>query len=721
VLLSNGNRVDGGELPNHRHWVKWEDPWRKPAYLFALVAADLELLESEYRTASGRKVALQFFSEHGNASRCEHAMRSLKQAMRWDEQTFGLEYDLDIYMVVAVSDFNMGAMENKGLNIFNTSCVLASPETATDADFELVQSVVGHEYFHNWTGNRITCRDWFQLSLKEGLTVYREQEFGADVTSRAVRRIDDVRRLRAAQFPEDAGPLAHPVRPASYIEINNFYTATVYEKGAEVIRMMEKLVGKDGFRKGMDLYVQRHDGEAATTEQFLAAIADANGRDFRQFQTWYEQAGTPEIRVERSYDAEAKRYTLTFHQSTPPTPGQPEKKPLHIPVVVGLLDANGADLPLRMQRGTAQAPTTRVLELTQPSQSFHFENVSAEPVPSVLRDFSAPARLSMDLNDQELAFLLGHDSDSCNRWEAGQSLATQLILRQVEAFRSGETYRPGTLLGEGFAKMLDAPDTDPALAAEALLLPSENTLANRCDPIDPTAIHHARTALRRSLAEQLETPLRRLLEQPVPGNGSYDSARAGRRRLRNVALGYLMELGERGDLRTCFRQFREADNMSDALTALALLVDTDSPERDKALAAFERKWRKDALVMDKWFAIQAGSRRGDTLERIRELSRHRAFDPGNPNKVRALFGTFAHGNPFRFHDADGAGYALIAEQIRRLDPMNPQIASRLVSAFSRWRRFDARRGEAQSAVLREIRDLPAVSRDSFEVASKSLA
>ena len=716
VLLSNGNRIGAGELPGGRHWVQWADPFPKPSYLFALVAGDLACLEDRYTTASGRRVRLRLYSEPRDIEQCRFAMAALKRAMRWDEERFGLEYDLDVYMIVAVSSFNMGAMENKGLNIFNTACILAGPETATDADHERVESVIGHEYFHNWTGNRVTCRDWFQLSLKEGLTVFRDQEFTADLHSRAVKRIDDVRNLRAVQFPEDAGPMAHPVRPRSYMEINNFYTATVYEKGAELVRMLQTLAGREGFRAGLRRYLARHDGRAATVEDFLAAMAQANHLDLRQFKRWYDYAGTPVVRARGRYQASTRRYWLTLEQSCPPTPGQRRKPPLHIPVAVGLLDPDGRELPLRLAGEPRPRGTTRVLELRRRRQRFCFEDVPAPPVPSLLRGFSAPVRLETDAGPEQLAFLLARDPDPFNRWEAGQRLALGLILDAV-AGRADPARETAFL--EALETFLETAAEDPAYAAEVLTLPGETYIGEQMEIIDVEGVHAAREALRRRLAGRLAAALNGLYRRLGENRPGFDHQAAARRRLKNLCLDYLVT-GDPPRPALAWRQFRTATNMTDAYAALACLARLDCEEREAALAAFHRRWRDHPLVVDKWFAVQAASPLPDTLDRVRALLGHPDFRLTEPNRVRALLGSFAHRNPVRFHAADGAGYRLVADQVIALDRVNPQVAARLAGALTRWRRYDPGRARRMRAELERLRAQPRLSRDLQEIVAKSL-
>jgi aminopeptidase N len=721
VLLSNGNPVGRGDDAGGRHWVRWEDPFPKPSYLFAMVAAKLEKLEDVFVTASGRKVTLQVWVEPGKLDQCGFAMQALKKSMRWDEEVFGLEVDLDCYMIVAVGDFNMGAMENKGLNIFNTKYVLARPDIATDSDFVNIDRVVAHEYFHNWTGNRVTCRDWFQLSLKEGLTVFRDQEFGADVYSRPVTRIQEVRALRAAQFPEDAGPMAHPVRPQAYMEISNFYTATVYEKGAEVVRMIHTLIGPRAFRRGMDIYFRRHDGQAVTCDDFVEAMAEASGADFGQFMRWYDQAGTPTLEARGHYDPATKRYTLTVRQSLPTTPGQPDKQPMHIPLALGLLDAAGRELPLQLEGEAAAAGTDRVLSVKRAEECFTFVNLPEKPVPSLLRRFSAPVILKFDYTEAELTRLMAHDGDAFNRWEAGQRLATGILLRSIEAHRAGRRSDAPPAFVAAFARVLRDGAKDPALAAEALALPSETYLAEQLEVVDPDAIHAVRTELRGTLAGALRRELAEVYRaHRVAGPYSPDAASVGRRALRNLCLGYLMELEDAEARALCAAQFDTADNMTDRMAALAALANSRTPEREPALERFYADWKHEPLVVDKWLAVQATSRLPDTLARVQRLTRHEAFDPRNPNKVYALIRSFC-ANHVRFHAADGTGYAFAADWILQLDPLNPQIAARIARAFDRWRKFDATRQGHARAALERVRDARGLSKDVAEVATKALA
>ena len=739
-LLSNGNPVAEGACTDDptRHWARWEDPYAKPAYLFALVAAKLDVLEDSYLTASGRRVRLAVYVEPGKLDQCGQAMAALKKAMRWDEQRFGLEYDLDQYMIVAVGDFNMGAMENKGLNIFNTKYVLARPDTATDADYQGIDRVVAHEYFHNWTGNRVTCRDWFQLSLKEGLTVFRDQEFGADTHSRAVTRIQEVRALRVSQFPEDAGPMAHPIRPASYAEINNFYTATVYNKGAEVIRMMHTLLGRDGFRRGMDLYFQRHDGQAVTCEDFVAAMQDASGVDLTQFRRWYARAGTPHLHATGAWDAASRRYTLTLTQSLAPTAYEKRLTesgqevvdgPLHIPVALGLVLPDGSDASLKLAGETAATGTTRVLSLTDTTQTFVFEDVPAAPVASLLRDFSAPVLLELEQTDTELAHLMAHDSDAFNRWEAGQRLATRVLLAGIAANGAGSDWIPDSFVAACTRVLDDGLRHDPALAAEALNLPAEAVLAEavvaRGDTIDPEAIHAARVGLRRHLAARLRDQFEAAWSALAP-NEAYapDGAQVGRRALRNTCLGYLGESDtaylKASVVPRLIAQLAPGGNMTNEIAALATLANLDVPEREPALADFYARWQNEALVVDKWLSVQATSRLPDGAARVRALMQHPAFDLKNPNRVYALVRGFCGANPRHFHAADGSGYALAADVISELQAINPQVASRIARSFDRWRQFDAGRQAHARAALERIAAVEGLAKDVAEVVGNAL-
>ncbi len=724
VLLSNGNLIESNDLPNGKHRAVWQDPFPKPSYLFALVAGDFGCVEDHFTTISGRDVTLRIYVEPGNENRCAFAMESLKKSMRWDEEKFDLEYDLDIFMIFAASDFNMGAMENKGLNVFNAKYVLARPETATDADYANIEAIIAHEYLHNWTGNRVTCRDWFQLSLKEGLTVFRDQEFSADMRSPAVKRIGDVRMLRARQFPEDSGPLAHPVQPKSYIEINNFYTSTVYEKGAEIIRMIQTLIGVRAFRAGMDLYIERHDGEAATIEDFVAAMADASGTDLSRFRRWYDQAGTPRIAVEGAYDAGAKTYAMTVTQTTLPTPGEPDKQPLVIPLSMGLLDAAGDDLPLHLvgdESGTA--PTTRVLEITEATQTFEFSGIPEAPAPSLLRGFSAPVIVDPPLDRATHAFLMAHDSDPFSRWESGQQFAVALLLDMITAIQDGEDSAPDSAFIDAIEKLLNGDASDKAFMAQMLTLPGEEYLGNQMKEVNVDAVHQARETLRKAIAERFRAPLTALYHGNA-GNLPYtpDAAEAGRRRLRNTALAYLASLDEPEMTALCAAQYANADNMTDRIAALGILSDLDGPARSDALSDFYESWKGDPIVTDKWLSIQAMSSRPETLNDVIGLLDHDAFSIRNPNRVRALIGAFCNSNQFRFHALDGSGYAFLADMVLQLDPLNPQVAARLLAPLGPWRRFDKKRQESMKVQLQRILDTGnRLSMDVYEIASKSLA
>jgi aminopeptidase N len=721
VLLSNGNPVERGELDDGRHWVTWQDPFPKPSYLFALVAGNLYCQQDSFTTRSGRKVTLKIFVEPENSRKCDHALHSLKQAMKWDEDTYGREYDLDIFMIVAVNDFNMGAMENKGLNIFNSSCVLASPETATDADYYNIQSIIGHEYFHNWSGNRVTCRDWFQLSLKEGFTVFRDQEFSADLNSRPVKRIADVNVLRGHQFAQDASPMAHPVRPDAYMEISNFYTVTVYNKGAEVVRMLRNLCGAEGFRKGCDLYFERHDGQAVTTDDFVKAMEDANGIDLGQFRLWYSQAGTPVVKAIPHYDAQQQRLDLTLEQSCPSTPGQDSKQPFHIPVEIALLDDSGRPLPLILA-GEAPTPDThRTLALRESRQTFSFTAIGRPPIVSLLRGFSAPVKLDIERSDTELAFLFAHDPDPFNRWDAGQTLAINTLLDLVAQLQRGAELTLDDGFIAAFRATLEHPQLDPALITQALTLPAESYLADQCATVDVDAIFQAREFVRKTLADRLQDSLARIYRlydhQEVY---RFDAEHMAQRSLKNLCLSYLTEVDNHQARQRCLDQLQHANNMTDTLAALSALAQHAWPERDQQLHRFYATWQHDPQVVDKWFSIQAGSRLPDTLEQVRKLLHHPAFRLTNPNKVRALIGRFCMGNPVRFHAANGEGYRFLADQVIELDAINPQIAARLVSALSRWKRFDAGRQTRMREQLQRIVERPKVSRDVFEIVSKSL-
>jgi len=723
VLLSNGNKREEGTLDGGRHYAIWEDPFPKPSYLFALVAGDLSFLEDHFTTRSGRDVTLRIFVDETNLDKCPHAMESLKKSMVWDEQIYGLEYDLDIFNIVAVSHFNMGAMENKSLNIFNTKCVLAKPETATDSDFAAVEAVVAHEYFHNWTGNRVTCRDWFQLSLKEGLTVFRDQEFSAHMGSRAVKRIEDVRILRQHQFAEDSGPMAHPVRPESYIEINNFYTVTIYEKGAEVIRMIHTLLGADHYRKGMDLYFARHDGQAVTCDDFVAAMEDASGVDLTQFRLWYSQAGTPEITVSHHYDKAAATLALTLKQATPDTPNQQNKKPLHIPVALGLLGPDGADLPLQLLG--ENAPTdrhgTKMLDLTAEEQTFTFIGLKNKPVPSILRGFSAPVKIKNDVSREDRLFLLAHDSDSFNRWESGQEIGVSIIMGLVDDIAAGRALRLDQDFCDAMGDILSDKSLDRAFIAEIVSLPTEAMLGQYASPIDVDALHQARNFVRRGLAQaHRETFMALYHVCHTTAPYQFEQGAVANRRLKNLCLSYLMTLDDPEIRDLCVDQLRRANNMTDEISAFSCLVHSDFPERDDAMANFYDKWRHDDLVLDKWFSVQASVAKPVTLDLVRALILHPDFDLGTPNRVRSVVGPFCGMNLTCFHDKSGRGYEFLGDMIEKLDPINPQIASRLVHPLSRWKYYDERRQNLMKVTLERILTRNGLSENTYEMVSKSL-
>jgi aminopeptidase N len=721
VLLSNGNLVEERELPDGRRLARWQDPFPKPSYLFALVAGELSRLEDEFVTRSGRKVRLLLYARPHNIGQCGFAMECLKRAMRWDEERYGREYDLERYMIVAVDDFNMGAMENKGLNVFNARYVLADADTATDSDYQHIEGVIAHEYFHNWSGNRVTCRDWFQLSLKEGFTVLRDQQFSADMGSPGVRRVQEVNLLRTHQFREDAGPLAHAVRPPSYREINNFYTTTVYNKGAEVIRMLYRLLGPEGYRRGTDLYFARHDGQAATTDDFVRALEDACGADLGQFRLWYEQAGTPRVTVRERFEPHSSRHVLVLSQTVPPTPGQPDKAPMHIPVAVALFDAQGGKLPLRIAGEETPGGLEAVLSLRQNSQEFAFEDVSERPVVSLLRGFSAPVALVHDRPEADLYFLMAHDDDPFVRWDSAQRLALRWCLDAVAARRRGEPLPPDPEFVRAFRTALMSGTPDRAFLAELLRLPSESYLADALPVIDPDAVHAARRHARLILAQSLAAELRRAYDENRGDVGyRFEAEAAGRRALKNLCLAYLVESGAREARALALTQFEASDNMTDRIAALGALVDCDCQERRVALDAFHERHQGNPLVMDKWLSLQATCSLPGTLGAVRALTSHPAFDARNPNRVRALIGGFAHANPVHFHRGDGSGYEFVAGWVLALDSQNPQLAARLAGAFSQWRRYDEARQGLMRAQLERIAGADALSRDSREIVEKSL-
>jgi len=721
VLLANGNLTAQGDVPEtNRHFAEWHDPYKKPCYLFALVGGKLARVTDSFTTMSGRKVALHIYVEPGKEDRCLYAMDSLKRAMRWDETAFGREYDLDIFMIVAVSAFNMGAMENKGLNIFNDKYVLASPATATDTDYAHIEAVIAHEYFHNWTGDRITCRDWFQLCLKEGLTVFRDEEFSADQRSRAVERISDVRALRSHQFVEDAGPLAHPVRPEVYHEINNFYTSTVYDKGAEVVRMIRALLGPDLFREGMDLYFARHDGEAATVEQFVQCFADVSGRDFSQFMRWYTQAGTPEVAVAPQYDARAKTYRLEMTQTVPPTPGQPDKAPMQIPLALGLVGRDGGDLPIMLDG----KPLSRgVIELKASSQSFVFTGVAERPIPSLNRNFSAPIKLSLPVEPDDLRFLAAHDADPFNRWQAVQTLAMTLLTANVAAARQGAPLREDDRLIAALGAILADSNLEPAFVALTLTPPSEADIAREIGrDVDPDATFSARRHLRAAIGKHLGAELAGTYRRMFTSDPFRpDAAGAGRRTLKNVSLDLLAMTQENEPMAMALAQYRGADNMTDRMAALETLALHDRPERTQVLEDFYRRYRDDPLIIDKWLALQAAIPEPATLDRVRALTAHPAFSMANPNRVRALIGAFAQANHTQFNRLDGAGYDFVADAVLALDPKNPQVAARLMGAFRSWRALEARRRTRAEATLRRVAAAPSLSRDVSDIVARTLA
>jgi len=750
ILLANGNLVSQRSLGGGRHQAVWSDLHKKPCYLFALVAGDLGVLEDAFITRSGREVKLRIFARRGLEDRCRHAMDSLKRAMKWDEDTYGLEYDLDIFMIVVVGEFNMGAMENKGLNIFNANYILANPQTATDKDYDSILSVVGHEYFHNWTGNRVTCRDWFQLSLKEGLTVFRDQRFSGEMGSEAVKRIEEIIRLRTHQFAEDAGPMAHPIRPQSYISIDNFYTMTIYEKGAEVIRMIETIVGRNGFRKGMDKYFELFDGQAVTTEDFVRAMEIANGVDLTQFKNWYDQAGTPVIKVTANHDPAKAIYTVTIEQSCAPSPGQPEKRPYHIPVAVGLLGPGGTDLPLQLELETAArpfvtgplaAPTqpmaeplsksttgchngdhTLVLHVREPRQSFTFTNVKERPVLSLLRNFSAPVRVEFDHSDDELAFIMANDSDTFSRWEAAQTLTVRTTQELVTDFQSGRPLRVPENLAAAFGPLLNDESLDPAFVSFILALPAEQYIGQFFKTIDIDAIHEAREHLIREISRAHRTRLLAIYESLAKKrtDGTTGARAAGERALRSRVLEYIAMSDEPAHLELAVRQRREAKNMTDELGALHALNRTLSPLRRQALDEFHAKWKDEPLVINKWLSTQAVAPVKNALAEVKRLAEDPVFDRNNPNKIFSLYIAFGMFNLVRFHDPSGEAYRFIADQIMDIDSRNPQVAARLMSTFNQWRRFDPKRQELMKGELSRILAKPGLSSNVFEVASKTL-
>jgi len=729
VLLSNGNEMDRGLLSvGGMHWARWKDPFRKPSYLFALVAGSLRFREDYFITMSGRKITLRIYVEEKDITKVDFAMLSLKKAMRWDEQIYGREYDLDIYMIVAVDDFNMGAMENKGLNIFNTSCVLASPDITTDAGYQRVEEVVAHEYFHNWSGNRVTCRDWFQLSLKEGFTVFRDSEFAADMNSRTVKRIEDVVILRSAQFAEDASPMSHPVQPDSYMEISNFYTLTIYEKGAEIVRMLQTLLGTELFRKGCDLYFSSFDGQAVTIEEFITSMEAASGKNLGQFRLWYKQAGTPRVSVSDSYNPSSMTYTLTFKQSCQPALDGTEKKPLHIPIKIGLLGESGA-LTLRA-RGevidlSKEGDRERILEFTEEKKSFVFEDVPEKPIPSLLRGFSAPVKLEYPYSRSDLMFLMMHDEDGFNRWDACQQLAVLVLRDLILQYQMGKELSLDNKLIAAYRTLLQSDGIDKAMLSLMLSLPSEAYLGEQMEVVDVDAIYHARLFARTRLAKELQNEFRYIYQRNQDLGIYRPSADAiAQRSIRNTALHYLMLLDEKDIAEMCLHQFNKSTNMTDMSSALVAVVNSGAPflqnAREKALRLFYRRWSKEMLVVNQWLSIQATCHLPGTFLSVKELMKHEAFDIKNPNKVRALIGAFANQNHIHFHAKNGDGYTFLADRVIELNKLNPQIAARLLAPMTKWQRYDAERQALIRQELERIAKEENLSRDVYEVVSKSL-
>ncbi|EMS1061858.1 aminopeptidase N [Providencia stuartii] len=716
-LLSNGNRIAEGTLDDGRHWVKWQDPFPKPSYLFALVAGDFDVLRDTFVTRTGREVALELFVDKGNLDRAPWAMQSLKNAMKWDEDRFGLEYDLDIYMIVAVDFFNMGAMENKGLNVFNSKYVLAKNETATDKDYLNIESVIGHEYFHNWTGNRITCRDWFQLSLKEGLTVFRDQEFSSDLGSRSVNRINNVKVMRAAQFAEDASPMAHPIRPEKVIEMNNFYTLTVYEKGAEVIRMIHTLLGEEMFQAGMQLYIHRHDGSAATCDDFVQAMEDASNVDLSLFRRWYSQSGTPVLTVRDEYFPEKQQYVLHVSQMTPPTADQSEKQPLHIPLDIELYGEDGAVIPLQYLGSSVNA----VLNVTQASQTFTFDNVPSRPVPSLLREFSAPVKLDYPYSDEQLAFLMQYASNEFSRWDAAQQLIGNYVKINVANYQAGNALVLPEHVIDAFRAVLLNDTIDPALAALILTLPSENEMAEFFQTIDPDAIHHVANFIAHQLATAMADEFLAVYQSIKIDGYRVDHSDIAKRSLRNVCLQYIAAGDDQALAdKLVSEQFKLADNMTDSLAALTAASESQLPCLESLMTAFDERWHHDGLVMDKWFTLQGTSPAPDVLQKVRSLLNHRSFSMSNPNRVRSLVGAFTSGNPSAFHAKDGSGYQFLYEILVDLNTRNPQVASRLIEPLIRLKRFDDKRQGLMRNTLEQLKALDNLSGDLFEKVTKAL-
>ena len=713
-LLSNGNRIAQGDLDDGRHWVEWEDPFLKPSYLFAVVAGDFDLLQDKFTTMSGREVDLEIYVDRGNLDRASWAMASLKRSMKWDEERFGLEYDLDIYMIVAVDFFNMGAMENKGLNIFNSKFVLANPQTATDEDYMNVESVIAHEYFHNWTGNRITCRDWFQLSLKEGLTVFRDQEFTSDLWSRSAKRIEDVRFLRAFQFAEDASPMAHPIRPEKVIEMNNFYTVTVYEKGAEVIRMIHTLLGEEKFQKGMKLYVAENDGKAATCEDFVSAMERASGIDLQQFRRWYSQSGTPELTVADEYDEKRQTYRLHVAQMTPATADQVEKVNLHIPLKIALYGQNGEKLKLQHELLTV----SDVLDVIHDNQTFEFHNVPQCPVPALLCDFSAPVRIDYNYTTEQLSTLLKYAENDFVRWDAAQTLFINELKANLTRHQQGLAMSFSPELLDGLTLVLENANQDPELAALTLTLPKETEFAESFKVIDPAGIAVVRDFMQHQIAEALKDRFLVTYNQNKLTGYRVDAEDMAKRALRNVCLSYLAFTDVGNTL--VHKHYHQTDNMTDTLAALSAATKAQLPCRDQLLADFEEKWHHDGLVMDKWFALQATRPDDNVLELVQELLNHRSFNLKNPNRLRALIGNFASQNPRAFHAIDGSGYRFLVDMLIKLNETNPQVAARLIEPLIKLSRYDAQRQTLMRRGLERLKGLDNLARDLFEKIEKAL-
>ncbi|MBU2631429.1 MAG: aminopeptidase N [Proteobacteria bacterium] len=712
VLLSNGNLVDFGDLDNNRHFVRWEDPFKKPSYLFAVVAGDLEHIHDQFTTQSGKIVDLKIYSEKENIDKCGHSMTSLKQAMEWDENRFGLEYDLNLYQIVAINDFNAGAMENKGLNIFNSKYVLANPETATDEDFLNIQGVIGHEYFHNWTGNRVTLKNWFQLSLKEGLTVFRDQEFSSDLNSRGVKRISNVRNLRGYQFPEDDGPMTHPVMPESYIKMDNFYTMTVYEKGSELVRMIHQLIGEKKFRRGIELYFKKFDGMAVTIEDFVGAMESVSGVDFKQFKTWYFQSGTPTVTVARSYNPDLKQLTIAFEQNTLPDRNQSKKQPLHIPVNFGIIDCKGNDI-------TPQGKA--LIELKSDKETFIFDNIPENSLPSLFRQFSAPLKIKTDFTDEELAFLMANDTDDFNRWDSAQTLFFKELKRIINILRSDEDLSVSSNLIHAFKKALLDTGTDRAFLAKALSLPIETEIKDHVDLVEVNAIHKARLYLKQEIARQLKNHFFTVIELCSKSDPlSISHGAMADRSLKNLCLSYLGSLKQKDITPLIFDHYAAAKNMTDEIAAFKILSEIDPDTKQKAVDTFYSKWKHDKLVLDKWFAVQAGSTLPNTLEIVKSLTHHPDFSIKNPNKVRSLIYMFAMQNHINFHQQDGNGYRFIADQIILLDQINHNVAARLSSCFNHWKKYDAPRKALMKKELERILSIQTLSKNVYEIVSRAL-